>query len=308
MTGVLSAFAIITAVIVVGIVLGRAGVLGPTAHEVLSRTVFYVAAPALLFVTLAEADVADVLSVGLAVAAGSASFALICYVLIARLVWRRPIGDTVIGAWASSYVNAGNLGIPIAVYAFGDATYVAPIILFQLVVLAPVGFAVLDATGPDRRRPSPWRRLAQPVTNPITIATITGLVVSAIDRRPPLVVWETMELLAGLAVPAALIAFGVSWGMEPWPGLRGLHRGAALVAVLKLVAQPTAAYLLARFAFGLDGVALAAATVGGALPTGAHVFVYAVRYGREPALARDSVLVTTVLSVPIIIVIAAVVG
>lgn len=308
MNGVLSAFGIITAVVVVGIVLGRTGVLGPSAHEVLSRTVFYVAAPALLLVTLAEADVADVLSVGLAVAAGSATFALACFVLVARFVWRREVADTVVGAWASSYVNAGNLGIPIAVYAFGDAAYVAPIMLFQIVVLAPVGFAILDARGRSRVRPPLWRRLIQPGTNPILIGTITGLILSATGWRPPLVIWETLALLAGLAVPAALIAFGVSWGMERWPGLRGLHRGVTLVVILKLAIQPTIAYVLARFGFGLHGVPLIAATVGGALPTGTHVFVYAVQYGRQVTLARESILATTILSVPVIVVIAALFG
>jgi malonate transporter and related proteins len=309
MNSVLSAFGIITVVIVVGIALGRSGVLGPTAHEVLSRTVFYVAAPALLFTTLAEADVADVLSVGLAVAGTGASIALVSYMTIARLIWKQPIGDSLVGGWASSYVNAGNLGIPIAVYAFGDAALVAPVMLFQIVVLAPLGFAILDASAEgDRPRASLGRRLVQPLANPIMIGTAAGLVVSATGWRPPTVAWDAMHLLAGLAVPAALIAFGLSWALEPWPGLRGLHRGVVLVAVLKLLLQPTVAYLLARFAFGLDGAPLAAATVCGALPTGTHVFVYAVKYGRAVTLARDAVLVTTILSVPVIVVIATLVA
>lgn len=307
MNGVLSAFGIITVVIVLGIVLGRTGVLGPTAHEVLSRAVFYVAAPALLFTTLAEADVADVLSVGLAVAGAGASIALISYMLIARLIWKQPLGDSLVGGWASSYVNAGNLGIPIAVYAFGDAALVAPVMLFQIVVLAPLGFAILDTTG-DGTQTSLWRRLAQPIANPITVGTAAGLAASAIGWRPPMVAWEVLHLLAGLAVPTALIAFGLSWALEPWPGLRGLNRGVALVTLLKLVVQPTAAYLLARFVFGLDGVPLAAATVFAALPTGAHVFIYAVKYGRAVALAREAVLVTTILSVPVVVAIAALVG
>lgn len=308
MNGVLSAFGIITVVIVVGIVLGRTGVLGATAHEVLSRAVFYVAAPALLFTTLAEAEVGDVLSAGLAVTAISASFTLLCFVVTARLAWHRSAADSVIGGLASSYVNAGNLGIPIAVYAFGDAAYVAPVMLFQLVVLAPLAFAVLDRADPARRHPAFWRRLAQPVTNPITLATVSGLAVSALEWRPPLVAWEALHLLAGLTVPAALIAFGVSWGLERRPGLRSLHRGVWLVAVLKLVVQPAVAYLVARFGFGLDGIPLAAATVCGALPTAQNVFVYAVKYARGVPLARDAILVTTILSVPVIIVIAALVS
>jgi predicted permease len=40
------------------------------------------------------------------------------------------------GALASSYVNAGNLGVAIAAYVLGDASYVAPVLLCQVLVLA----------------------------------------------------------------------------------------------------------------------------------------------------------------------------
>jgi len=271
--------------------------------------VFYVAAPALLFTTVAEADVGDVLSVGLVVAGVSASFCLIAYMLIARLAWGQSLGDGLFGGWASSYVNAGNLGIPVAVYAFGDATYTAPVLLFQIVVLAPLGFAILDATSTDNENAPPLaRRLVQPFANPILIGTTAGLITSAADWTPPLVVGETLDLLAGLAVPGALIAFGISLGMEPWPGIRRLGRRVALATVLKLLVHPMVAYVVARFVFGVGGTELVAITAFGALPTAAHVFVYAVKYDREVALARHSILVTTILSVPVITVIAALIG
>ena len=61
-----------------------------------------------------------------------------------------------IGTLASSYVNAGNLGLPLAVYLLDDAVAVVPTLLFQLLVLAPVAFAVLDARA-DRRGSAPSR-------------------------------------------------------------------------------------------------------------------------------------------------------
>ena len=57
MLGVLVGFAIIAAVILVGYIVGRSGVLGERGGFVLGRLAFYVLAPCLLFTTLADADV-----------------------------------------------------------------------------------------------------------------------------------------------------------------------------------------------------------------------------------------------------------
>ena len=57
------------------------------------------------------------------------------WILLARLRWRMDVGHTTICALSSAYVNAGNLGIPIAAYALGNAALVAPMLLVQLLVL-----------------------------------------------------------------------------------------------------------------------------------------------------------------------------
>ena len=72
------------------------------------------------------------------------------------VVWKRDRGDTVIGAFASAYVNAGNLGLPIASYVLGDASLIGPTLLTQLLILQPLGLAVLDM--PCRRAGSPSGR------------------------------------------------------------------------------------------------------------------------------------------------------
>ena len=77
-----------------------------------------------------------------------------------------------------------------------------------------------------------------------------------------------------------------------------------LAVALKTVAQPLLAYALGRWVVGLDGVALLAVTVTSALPTAQNVFVYAASYGRSTLVARDVILLSTVLSVPVLVAIA----
>lgn len=309
MNGVLGGFAALVAVIVTGWVVGRSGVLGAGASAVLSRVSFFVATPALLFLTLAEADPAAVLSAALVASAGSAVLVALVYVVLARWRWRVPAAELAIGALASGYVNAANLGIPVAVYVLGDASYVAPVLLFQLLVMAPVGLGVLARSRtPDGAAPTRWRTLTQPLRTPVVVGCGLGLLLGQSGLELPDVVLRPVELVAALAVPAALLAYGMSLHGAARPGA-GVGAGQVWLAVaLKTAAQPLVAYALGRWVADLEGVALLAVTVTSALPTAQNVFVYAAAYDRGTALARDVVLVSTVLSVPVLLGIAVVLG
>lgn len=305
MSGVLSGFAVIFVVIAIGYGLGRSRVLGEQGEFVLSRLVFYVATPALLFDSLAHADLSVIFSPTLAVAAATAFAVGIVHFVLARTTLRRAIPEATIGALAASYVNSANLGIPIAVFVLGDASFVAPLLLFQIVVYSPIALTMLDLT--TGVRSSSWlETVTTPFKNPIVLAGVAGLAISITGWTPPAALTEPFRIVGGASVPGALLAFGISLY-----GVRVLQRGVAprreiaLASVLKIVVQPILAYLMGRFALGLDGHELFAVVVVAALPTAQNVFVYASRYQRGIVLARDTALVTTLASIPAIGLVAA---
>ncbi|MEU6641804.1 AEC family transporter [Saccharomonospora sp. NPDC046836] len=306
MNGVIEGFLAIGVIIAVGYAAGRAGVLGPSATQVLSRTAFFIASPALLFVTLAQADVGAVFSEDLIVTGVTSSLACLLYVPIG-LLRRRPGGEVTIGAMASGYVNAGNLGLPIATYVLGDAAEMAPVLLFQLAVLTPFFTTLLDVLSEraDGGRPSLVRTLTAPVRNPIAVATAAGLIVSSTGWEPPAPIMQPIELLANAAVPAMLLAFGITLHRAAWPG-RDKETLPLLttVVVLKNFVHPALAWL-AGLVLGLDGHSLLAVVVCAALPTAQNVFGYAVRFDQGVTLGRDAALTTTVLSMPVMFAVVA---
>src|SRR5690625_2927041 len=144
-TQVLSGFFIIWLIIAVGYGIGRTGALGEHAQPVLSRVAFFVASPALLFNTLSNSDVFLVLGPQLWIATISAGIAAVTYLVIAHfLLAKRSGSERMIAALSASLMNSANLGIPIAAYVLGDASYAAPVILFQLAIYTPVYVFVLD--------------------------------------------------------------------------------------------------------------------------------------------------------------------
>jgi hypothetical protein len=308
--GVLAGFVTIGAVIGLGILLAQLRILDAASQRMLVRLAFFVASPALMITVLGRADVARIFSANLAASLGSVVVAAGLHVLLARLVWHRTPGETVVGTFASAYVNAGNLGLPIAAYVLGDASLVAPMLLAQLLVLQPLGLAVLDMI--RQREAAPMGRGAQllgfasrVVRNPLTIGSLIGLLLSVAGVRLPPVVADPLQLVGGMAVPAMLLAYGVSLRLGPLPGRGEPPAQVATIVALKLIVQPLCAYLIATVLLGLDGPAVLAVTVIAALPTAQNVFTIAVRYDTGVILARDTVFVSTVLSVPVLVVIAA---
>ncbi|MDM7489312.1 AEC family transporter [Rhodococcus sp. CSLK01-03] len=303
MSGVIAGFSVIFVIIAIGFALGRTGTLGPEAQFVLSRMVFFVATPALLFDSLATFDLSVIFSPTLYVAAATAFAVAALYLVLAKLWLRRPLPELTIGALAASYVNSANLGIPIAVFVLGDASFVAPLLLFQIVLFSPIALTMLDLS---TMRPGASRRetITAPFKNPIVLAGAAGLAVAG--WTPPAALMQPFHLLGGASVPGALLAFGLSL-----QGVRVLEKGTsprrdiALASVLKIVVQPVLAYVMARYLMGLDGHELFAIVVVATLPTAQNVFVYASRYGRGMVLARDAALVTTLASIPAIGVVAA---
>jgi malonate transporter len=299
-SGVIAGFVVIGVVVAVGYLVGRAGVLGPSATQVLSRTAFFVASPALLFVTLARTDVGAIFSDGLVVTAVTSVLACLLYVPVGLLL-RRPAAETAVGAMASGYVNAGNLGLPIATYALGNAAEVAPVLLFQLAVLTPFFTTVLDVLSEraDGNRPPLLRTVTAPLRNPIALATAAGIAVSATGLLPPDPVLAPVELIADLAVPGMLLAFGISLRGASRPGAGETAPLLTAVLLLKNVVHPLLA-LLVGLLLGLSGHALLAVVVCAALPTAQNVFGYAVRFDQGVTLGRDAALSSTVVSVPVL--------
>lgn len=313
MTGVLTGFATLTVVIGIGWLLAHLKVLGSSGPEMLTKVVFLVGSPALMITVMGQADVTRLFSTTLIASLAGVVITAVIYIVLAIAVWKRPGTETVIGTFSSSYVNAGNLGIPIATYALGDGAAVAPMLLVQLIVLQPAGLLVLDLLRGGRElqrtRGEQLKRLViSPLTNPLLIGSVVGVVLSVTGTRLPQIIEAPITLLAGMAIPAMLIAYGVSLRLGPLPGRGSPPVQLAVITALKLIVQPLAAGLVAYHLLGLHGPELLAVTIVAALPTAQNVFLFAVRYNSGIPLARDAVFVNTVGSVPVIIAIVAIVS
>nr|WP_276544731.1 AEC family transporter [Brevibacterium luteolum] len=144
--------------------------------------------------------------------------------------------------------------------------------------------------------------------NPIVIGAALGVAGSLTGWRLPEVVHEPVSMLAAMSVPGMLLAFGISlkdgWKLPP----AGSRRQLVIITVTKLVIQPFIAWLIGGVLLGYDGLMLMGIVVTSTLPTAQNVYIYAMEYKASAQLARDAVFITTILSVPAVVVAALLFG
>ncbi|WP_324643378.1 AEC family transporter [Pseudarthrobacter sp. LT1] len=301
MLGVLAGFFVVWCIILVGWFVGRQRILGDNARPVLSGLTFFVASPALLFETLSKARLQEVFAEPLLVTAVAAITTAAIFFALARFWLKRALPESLMSAMSASLANSANLGIPIAVYVLGDASYVAPLLIFQLAFFTPMFLMILDSST-STHRTTVLGFFLMILRNPMIVGSGLGLLVAGTGFQVPALVMEPIHLIGGAAIPAMLIAFGMSLnGTRPLQASSGRRVDTLLASGFKLAVQPALAYVFARFALGMDGHALFAVVVTSSLPTAQNVFVAASRYQTGLTVAKDTVLITTVVAVPAMI-------
>ncbi|MEX5303449.1 AEC family transporter [Kocuria sabuli] len=323
MTGVLLGFGVVAVLTATGF--ATAALLPGEARTMragLTPVIYYITNPALMLVLVARTDLGAVLGIYTPIALATAAVAGAFFALLSGVLLRRGAARTAVGAMASSYVNAGNIGLPIALYAVGSAAPVVSVLLAQLLVIAPLYLLVFSwATRPSRRSgpgaatatgtsaseregASTLRTVVRSVANPVTIGTAGGAMLSATGVQVPEVLWIPLEMLGEASIPMLLLLFGMSLhGQRPFRN-RALVPDVIGGTLIKLTVMPAAAWGIGRFGFGLDGTELLGVVVMAALPTAQNVFLFSSQFRMPANAARDIIFISSFLSFPAILLIS----
>lgn len=297
MAGVITGFAIILSVIGVGFLLAKLGVINDDKQRlVLNRIAFYAATPALLFNVVARSDPSALISPVIVVTFVATIVTAAVYCVISAIFFKKDIATTATGAAASAYVNSNNIGLPVSIYVLGTGAYVAPILVMQMVIFAPVILAALtsgDVKG--SRGQKIWAAVKGSLLSPIVLASIAGLIVCLLEIQLPAAVMEPTIILGGASIPLILMSFGASLPSTNVLASKADRPSVLTATAIKIVGMPAITWLIAK-AFGLEGDYLYAAVILAALPAAQNVYNYAATYRKGEIVARDTVFLTTFLA------------
>jgi malate permease and related proteins len=276
-----------------GVVTRRFGLLDEASATGLNRLVVYIALPALFIAKVGTSPLASALSLRLMLATSVISAAATLLALGCARALRLPPSHSGALAQGAMRGNIVYFTFPLILTVYGDdGLRLAAVTSTVLVpVMNLLAVAALELYRP--RGSKDTHIVLRVLANPIVVGALAGLLLAIVHWRPWGWLATTLNALADLAFPAALLALGAQLEVGHW---RRLWRSLAAASVIKLVLMPAAGWWLLRL-IGASPREIAIGVLLLAAPTAVASHSVAAELGGDPDLASSCVLVTTVLSV-----------
>lgn len=286
------------AILATGYLCGRFRILGQDSTAALNGFVYYVALPALFFISMARTPLDEALNLPyIAVVLGGQLATFGFAILVATFIFPSRLGVLGQHSLASVFSNTGYMGIPLLITAFGDQGALPAIIatIINGAVVMPFGMAILELDRSESSNPmAALKDVLQGVfKSPLVLAALGGIGMSATQFSMPAPVETFCDLLGAAAGPSALFAMGLFLvGGRLRQGLPEV----AWVSFIKLVIHPAVTFLMAVYLFDLSTLNTASAVILAALPTGGLVFILAQQFNVYVERSAAIILVNTVAS------------
>ena len=249
--------------------------------EFVTRLAMTLSVPCLVFVALIQTEIepdalaALTLASVLAYVAVTVVFFLI--VLAMRLDRATYLAPLIFG-------NTGNLGLPLALFAFGEVGLSYAVIVFAVMAIFSFTFGVWLVSGGGS--------LVKVVKEPLVAATILGALFLWQGWQPPEFIFNSLDLIGQMAIPMMLITLGVAIARLE---IRAVWQ-AIFLSVLKVIVCVACAAGAAIW-FGLGPVASAVLIVQVATPVAVTSYLLAEKYGADAQPVAGLVVVSTLISV-----------
>jgi len=252
----------------------------PYDTELVTTLVTNIGGPALVFSTLTrvELDIATFGTMAFAATLAMAGFAVISLIIL-RLF------NLEVRSYVPSmmFPNTGNMGLPLCLFAFGDAGLALAIVYFTMAAVGQMTFGVAISSGETSVKG--LRRI------PILYAVFAALIFITSDIAVPKTVANIAELLGGMTIPMMLITLGISLAKIEVSSLKRSF----LLSIMRLTTGFIIGVGLAEM-LGFEGVARGVLILQSAMPVAVFNYLFAQRYNRSPEEVAGMVVISTAVS------------
>ena len=285
----------IFSLVALGNIARRRGFLPEAFMEPANRLVYYLAIPAMIFRAISKASLSQQFNVAVM---GMTLLAIVCLFAIcwiASRLFRMPAAVRGAFIQCSFHGNLGYIGLAVAFYYLGSDGLARASILAAFVMILQNLLAVvvlqshrLSQVSGSRSRPF-FGKIA---TNPVIGSAFAGILFSGTGLPMPLVLDRSLQILAGLALPMALLIIGGSLSMNRMRERLGAVTGSCF---LKLLLLPALGVFFFRAAGHAPGDTLPAIILL-ASPTATIAYVMAREMEGDTDFAVAAISATTLFS------------
>ena len=297
MSTILGSIAPLFAVILLGFCAGRAGMLGAEGVRGLGAFVFNFALPPYVFRLMATTDLAAIGEWGfLGGYLGAQVLVVAVSAGLGRLLFGLGAAALTIQGFGAAFSNGVMLALPLLLWLYGAAGGVPALLIITLDVILFSGVTValeLARGGGGRGGRLLLQTLRAVLVNPIIMATVLGILVSASGLALPAVVDRTLVFIGQAGAPSALFALGATLSLRRLAGSLG---PATLMLACKLFLHPLLAWLVFAWLLALDPLWVNAGVLFAACPVGLNVYIFAQRYEAGIEAASSAILLSSALA------------
>lgn len=265
----------------------------------LSRFIFNIALPVLLFDSLANMSLPERFDWHFLFAYYLVVVAIYGLgMLVSRRWFKAAAREQSIFGMGASYSNLMLVGLPIISAGLGDAALL-PLFLLVSVHSAILFFmtaVLLESGARDGRsaRDIAWQTGKSVLRNPIIIALALGIVFNLLSVRLPQPVASAIGILSEATLPCSLFVLGAALTTYK---IAGHFAEAGVIIVLKLLLQPVLVWILVFWVFDMDPLWGSVAVMAAGMPIGISAYIFAQNYQLGTAALSTAVLLSTVLAV-----------
>lgn len=249
--------------------------------EFITRLSMTLSVPALIFTALMKTDLDPAALRDVSLAAMAAYGALTVVFLIVTQVFsldrRTYLAPLIFG-------NTGNVGLPLALFAFGEAGLGYAVVVFAVMMVWSFTFGLWVVSGGGS--------LMRVVKEPAMGATLLGALFLWQGWQTPEWLTRSLDLLGQIAIPMMLITLGVAVARLT----AGRIGKATLLSALRFLLCLGAGVGLG-LAFGLPPVALGVLIVQLTTPVAVTSYMMAEKYGADADAVAGLVIASTVMAI-----------
>lgn len=249
--------------------------------EFVTRLAMTLSVPCLIFMSLMRTNIepAALASVSLAafVAYVVIMFAFFVVVKVGQLDVQTYLAPLIFG-------NTGNVGLPLALFAFGSVGLDYAVVVFAVMAILSftIGIWIVAGAGSFTRI----------LKEPLVAATLLGALFLWQGWETPFFLSNTLDLIGQIAIPVMLITLGVAVARLETKAI-----GQAIILSVIKVAVCVGAGWGAAYYFGLDGIAAGVLILQVATPVAVTSYLLAEKYGADAKPVAGLVVASTLLSV-----------
>ena len=189
------------------------------------------------------------------------------------------------------FMNAGNMGMPVALYAFGNQGLDWAVIWVLCINTVSNVIAVYYAC---RHIGTQSQAVRTVLTLPTIYAAVAALTMRALDLHLPVFLNDPVNLVGRSVIPVSQLLLGMQ--LAKVRSQVGDHLPQVILPnVIRLLISPAIAFALVLL-FGVQGLAAKIAILMAAMPTGINMAIYATEFDAQPRLVATAVFASTVTS------------